>query len=626
MSGIAGIMPLDGSSPTASQIEAIAACLERRGPDGTHVMVLGQVALGHTLLATTPEALVEVLPLTDGPTGCTVTADARLDNRDELLTALDLAKETRTIGDGELILRAYLLWGEECATHLLGDFAFAIWDPRSARLLCARDPIGMRQLIYHHDAGRRFIFATEPNAILALPDVDALLNHDRVGDYLSNMEGADLCSTFFRDITRLPPAHILTVDRDGLKVRRYWELAPEPILNLPTDEAYAAAFLALFTEAVRCRLRSAGSIGAMVSGGIDSNAVAAVAARLLASESRGPLPTFSAIGPDASECPETRAILTAIQSPSFAPTTVNYAALEPFHADLTRAMAESAEPFDGDMTLLRAIYLAARRAGTNIVLDGAGSDLLLSSDFHLAFLLREGRVRHVVREARGERRFWGPEAPAWRGMLAAAWQAFVPTAVRAIRFARGRRKADRHFLDRAAAVAPFLDPIRALDRRRQVQRLDFEHDRVDSLTRVRTLTHRNLVAGRERYDRVASACGVEPRDPFLDLRLIRFCLSLPRDQLQRGGWPKWILRQAMERTVPADIVWRRGKEHIGPEFTRVVIAEPSQSRPDDVHAAGNLPLTERYESIYLSNWFVYMLRHGWTSGTVKREGFEDDDR
>lgn len=624
MSGICGILALDGAVPAKSQIDALTARLERRGPDGSHSHSDGPIALGHTLLATTPEALVEKLPLVDHPSGCTITADARLDNRDELLSAFGLAQETRTIGDGELILRAYLRWNEDCAGHLLGDFAFAIWDPRSQRLLCARDQIGLRQLLYHHDAGRRFVFATEANAIVALPGVDAPLNHDRVADYLGNMEGADLDSTFFHGISRLPPAHILIVDHAGLVVRRYWELVAEPMLDLPSDQAYADAFHALFTEAVRCRLRNAGSIGAMVSGGIDSNAVAAVAARLLASESRGPLPTFSAIGPDAGDCPETHAILTAIRSPGFAPTTVNHAALGALHADLARGTSEAAEPFDGDMVMLRAIYLAAHRDGIKIMLDGGGGDNLLESNFHLAFLLREGRLRQVLREVQGERRFWGAQASPWRTVIAALWQAFAPTPLRALRFHRGQRAVNRRFVERITAEARYLDPVRALKRRRKVQRRVFANDRIDRFTRARGLAHHNLVVGSERYERLGAAYGIEPRDPFLDLRLIRFCLALPRHQLQREGWPKWILRRAMTHEVAPEIVWRCGKEHIGTAFSRAVV-RPDQGQSNAGRFSDEDALIQHYENIYLSNWFVCMLRSGWTSGTVNEEGLLNDD-
>ena len=165
MSGICGIVALDGSAPTAERLEPIMRQLRRRGPDGAHCWHGGRTAFGHALLATTPEALVEVLPLTFAEASCTITADARLDNREVLIGKLGLSDQRRTIGDGELILRAYLKWGEDCLDQLLGDFAFAIWDERQQRLFCARDPMGVRQLTYIHVEHRFFIFATEPAAI-----------------------------------------------------------------------------------------------------------------------------------------------------------------------------------------------------------------------------------------------------------------------------------------------------------------------------------------------------------------------------------------------------------------------------------------------------------------------------
>lgn len=135
MSGIWAILRLDGGPPEGA--DRMAARLARRGPDGQRAWQDGPIALGHALLATTPESLHESLPLRHEATGCVVTADVRLDNREELRTALGLPD--RMIGDGELILRAYLAWGECCPTRLLGDFAFAIWDPQPRRLLAARD-------------------------------------------------------------------------------------------------------------------------------------------------------------------------------------------------------------------------------------------------------------------------------------------------------------------------------------------------------------------------------------------------------------------------------------------------------------------------------------------------------
>lgn len=164
MSGICGIVSLSGEPLRPESLGPAIARLRRRGPDGVDIWQSEEVALGHTLLATTPEALVEKLPLRHPETGCVITADARIDNRDELFTLLGLTQPGRIIGDGELILRAYLRWGEACPEHLLGDFAFAIWDPRCRALFCARDHTGMRQLIYTHREHGVFAFATEPRA------------------------------------------------------------------------------------------------------------------------------------------------------------------------------------------------------------------------------------------------------------------------------------------------------------------------------------------------------------------------------------------------------------------------------------------------------------------------------
>jgi asparagine synthase (glutamine-hydrolysing) len=132
--------------------------------------------MGHTLLATTPESLLERLPLKHERSGCVITADVRLDNRPELLNALDLGEQGPVAGDAGLILAAYLAWGTACVERFLGDFAFAIWDPRQRRLFCARDHLGMRPFYYHHSACRFFAFASEPLAILELPQAPRRVN------------------------------------------------------------------------------------------------------------------------------------------------------------------------------------------------------------------------------------------------------------------------------------------------------------------------------------------------------------------------------------------------------------------------------------------------------------------
>ena len=568
MSGICGVWAFDGGAP---DLDPLLAKLERRGPDGTHRWCDGPVALGHTLLATTPEALVEVLPLTEPDSGCTITADARLDNREELIAALDLTSEVRVIGDGELILRAYLKWGEDCPKQLLGDFAFAIWDSREQRLFCARDHMGMRQLIYHHAPGRLFGFATEADAILTHRGVPRLLNRGRVADFLIDLEGLDLVSTFYKDIQRLPPAHLLIVSGEQCVVRSYWTLRPGPPLLLdPTD--YATAFLEVFTEAVSCRLRRTGRVGAMLSGGLDSSSVAAIAADLLAKADRGPLPTFSVLGPTRDDCPETQGIRAAAEIVGITPTFVDYSDLGPMNDELGRRLKEIDEPFDGHMNLVRAVYLAAHAQGLKIVLDGVAGDVALTAGNRVASLLREGRPVAAWREVSGEASFWKTPSHRPLQLLAAAWVAFAPMFVRRSKRRMARAIADARVYSSRVVRRDFARQIRLRDRLRKFRTHGSERDLPDVEQRIQFILHPHLTVGRERYDRVAAAFGIEPRDPFTDIRLIEFCLSVPAEQVQAGGWPKMLLRRAMKGKMPDRVIWRRGKESLGWVFSRALFA------------------------------------------------------
>jgi asparagine synthase (glutamine-hydrolysing) len=147
----------------------------------------------------------------------------------------------------------------------------------------------MRPLYYHHTPGRLLAVASEPRAILVLEQMPYRIDEGRIADALvGELEGIDLTSTFFEDVYRLPPAHVLVATPRGVRVSRYWTLEAGDELRLPSNDAYAEAFLEVFTEAVRCRLRGAGPVGAMLSGGMDSGAVVAVARGLLAEAGRAP--------------------------------------------------------------------------------------------------------------------------------------------------------------------------------------------------------------------------------------------------------------------------------------------------------------------------------------------------
>ena len=575
MSGICGLFNLDGAPVTTDELGSMTSLLERRGPERTGHWVDDAVGLGHTLLATTPETVHERLPMRHAASGCVITADVRLDNREELLPLLGL-REQPGIGDAEIVLQAYLAWGEACVERFLGDFVFAIWDPREQRLFCARDHMGMRPLYYHHAPRRFFAFASEPRAILALPQTPYRINEGRIADYLVNpLEGIDKTSTFFEEVYRLPPAHTLTVGPDGMRLRRYWQLEPGDELRLKSDDEYAEAFLEVFTEAVRCRLRGAGPVGSMLSGGMDSGSVVAVASSLLADAGQGPLPTFSAVSPDPSTCIETRTIHLTATIDGLNPSMISYADLDDVEG-LERHIWDLEEPFDAWMVLQTVVYLAARRSGCVVILDGVAGDVALGESDHLTRLLRSGRWLTAYREAAGQNDFWGGAYPPRREIARRLGSIVAPPQVKRIRQRLRSGRAAARAIETSLIRPEFAREVR-LEERLAVLRSHSGTSPRDTYgqRRAASIEHPFLTVASERYDRVASAVGVEPRDPFMDRRLLSLAVSLPGEQLLAEGFPKAILRRAMADHLPDEVRWRRGKEHLGSDFVDRAAASDS---------------------------------------------------
>lgn len=568
MSAVCAILRLDGRAAEAEMLAPVLASLAARGPDGAMLRSDGAAALGHALNATTPEALHEAMPWHHGPSGCIISADARLDNRKALLEALGIDPAGRIIGDGELICAAYLKWGRDCPRQLLGDFAFVLWDPRAQRLFAARDQVGMRQLAYHFAPGKLFACATDADALLHHPDVPRRINRARIADFLEQLEAMDATTTFFEGIERLPPAHSLTVENGALQLSRYWQLEPQPPLKLPSDAAYAEAFRATLDNAVRSRLRAPeGRLAAMLSGGMDSGAVVALAARQRQAAGAPPLVTLSAIDalPDCKETACVRDTLTYV--PHLAPRLVSTADMDDLRETLIALTRDESDPFDGHMTMVRAVYLDAQRAGIRTVLDGVSGDTTLGTGDMIAYYANAFRLREAWAEARFQEHGWKWEGVAARpAVFRAVRRRLAPAWLRA----RRRRRWEEAEAVRAARESILTDAFAAdvamPERRRAFARRFSVADSWDQASQARRILHPHAIAARERYDRVAGALGIEPRDPYLDVRLLEFCLSLPIDQLHADGWPKMIQRRAMAGMLPDSVRWKLGRDHVGWRF------------------------------------------------------------
>src|SRR5215470_13274742 len=185
MSGISGLLALDGGEADASSLRRMTAALAHRGRDGQATWQSAPIAMGHQAFWTTPEARHEIQPWRHPSGHVVVTLDGRIDNRRELHDALAARGWPPRAGhDAELVLRAYECWGEDFARELVGDFAVAIWDAPARRLVCARDPLGVKPFYYYSD-GRSFRWSSESQAILADPAVPRRPHEGMVAEMLS---------------------------------------------------------------------------------------------------------------------------------------------------------------------------------------------------------------------------------------------------------------------------------------------------------------------------------------------------------------------------------------------------------------------------------------------------------
>jgi asparagine synthase (glutamine-hydrolysing) len=573
VSGISGIVRLNGRNVSVGEVRKLTDRMQYRGPDGISIWTKGRVGLGHCLMRTTEEAVDECQPLPNDEENIVLVFDGWLQNWQELRANLR-TRGVRLKGttDSELVLRAYEHWGHGCVAHLDGDFAFAIWDERAREMFCARDRIGMRPFHYHWSRESGLLFASDENALLGHPDVNRTLDEGRIADAIvGELEAFDLSSTFHKDIRRLPPAHTLIATPQRVTISRYWQYEPTSLLKLKSDADYSEALRGVLDEALLCRMRGSSTTQFMVSGGLDSSTSAALA-RHHSLPHGNPIRTVSAIGPDMQGCIETRCARAFAELPGVEPRFAALDSLETLLPDLINLSLSPLSPFDNHNALLRAVYLTARQSGARAVVDGVGGDLVLNDGGFLSYLLQKGRLITALRESSAAYQFWGRGAKANQRLYDAAKATYIPSWsrpwIRAIKRYAGKEQRGwtDSLIDPSFAVAVRLDERLAHGRRR------VEHPAGSSARRAQALFHIHNVAARERYEREAARIGIEPRDPYLDLRVIEFCLSLPVELIVRNGWTKFILRHAMEDRLPDVIRWRKGRKHLGWEFSRTVMA------------------------------------------------------
>ena len=568
MSGFIALFNRRGNGIDRDVARAMLDTIDHRGPDGSGFWCDDSVALGHQQLQSTPESKFDTQPYRDD--NLVIVADARLDNRDELLEKLGLRVAKRLVPDSQLLLAAYKKWDQNCVKQLIGSFAFVIWDEDQDVLFCARDRFGVKPL-YIHRGDHVFAASSEMKALLAHPDISPTVDETKIGDFLVGRFD-DKERTYYQDIWRLPPAHITTIQSNDIEKYQYWDLDPTRTITLESDSAYERRFRELFQQAVESRLRTSETVGTSLSGGLDSSSITVMTRDLLSSEE--PLQTFSNVYDDAPSSNEREFIESVTARPGIASHYVFLDDVGSFEDAERMFQHYDLPPHD---TMHHAIWERVQRAdqeGVDVLLEGALGDSAVG--YGLGFfseLLRTGQWRRLWSELRTMGEVVG--APPQHLFVRHAVAPLVPEPISRW---RSRLRGDP-ILEKAmnpTLDSAFVDRIRLRHRIKEMNSDGFIFRETARRRQRRSLLSGLITASLETADLVFAAFGVEPRYPFTDKHLVEFSLAMPPSQQLSDGWTRSIIRRSLHDLLPEQIRTRPWKTDMSESFRNSLALENEQ--------------------------------------------------
>ncbi|MGH7884639.1 MAG: asparagine synthase-related protein, partial [Thermodesulfobacteriota bacterium] len=372
MSEIGGIFHLDDKPVDRASLSGMSDSVKFRGPDRSGIWINGFIGLYNNQLITIPESEYESMPLSIE--NYTVTADSRIDNRTELIKNLEISGSPKEITDSLIILRSYQKWKEDCPKYLLGDFAFVIWDAIKKKLFCARDHLGVKPFYYYFVPEKLFIFSSELKSLFSCGLVRREIKDNKIFDFLKDNEAIDKTTTSFENVLKLPPSHSFEISKGGINKKLYWSFDPSKEIKYKNQSDYYEHFLELYTESVKCRLRSTKKPASMLSGGVDSSSIVCLARNIL-DNSEKQLTTISAITGDGTNCPEKPFIDSVVNQGGLNAEFIRSDRIESFKCGLNNIFDNIQEPYDFTMNWIALLNLKAKENGCNFIMDGVDGDL-----------------------------------------------------------------------------------------------------------------------------------------------------------------------------------------------------------------------------------------------------------
>jgi asparagine synthase (glutamine-hydrolysing) len=570
MCGIAGWVSYDGDLNAQQDVIAtMTKTMVRRGPDAGGVWIDRHVALGHRRLAIIDLAggVQPMLAEEEGQTTASLIYTGEVYNFVELRDELRrLGHQFKTCSDTEVVLRGYLQWGDEVVEHLNGMFAFAIWDVRTEELFLIRDRMGVKPLYYYPTADG-VLFGSEPKAILAHPTVQPRVKKDGFREILVLAKNPE--STIYAGMCEVRPGQVVRVNRNGLTKRRYWMLtAREHEDDLPRT---IRTVTELLEDIVGRQIVADVPLCSLLSGGLDSSAVTAMAHRAIVVQQGERIRSFSVdfadhgaafVAGDFHKSSDTPFVRDFVAHVGCDHTEVVLDSRELANQDLSRAVIQASDfppSISGDMFSSLYRLFQAVRAESTVALSGESADEVFG----------------------GYPWFHDPKAVA---------AATFPWLIASGGTFDGTQVLDADLLDRLN-----LPEFQADSYAQAIAETPVHKGEDAAARRMREISYLHLTRFvqflLDRKDRMSMAVGLEVRVPFCDHRLVDYVFNIPWHLKTFDGREKSILRAATRELLPDSIVERQKNPYPStqdPAYEKAVRADVAGILEDRSHPATSL--------------------------------------
>ena len=567
MCGIAGFYPNIPKENTENILKRMLTRIKHRGPDESGVYLSDKVALGSVRLS-----IIDIssgtMPISNQDDSLWIVFNGEVYNYIELKEELlNLGHQFKTNSDTEVVLHLYEEYGSDFLNKLNGQFAIAIWDKKKEELFLARDRVGIRPLFYT-EVGNSFVFASEIKSFLEYPEMEFKISAKNLSEYFTFWTALSP-NTAFEGVFEVPPGTCMTINKNGKKIFRYWELPifkPDEYKYSNVEDA-AKDFEEIFSDAVKLRLRADVPVAAYLSGGLDSS----ITTSFIKKSSPKNLKTFS-IGFSEKDFDE-----SSYQQEAVKYFNTEHASIECNHQEIAENFKEVV--WHTEAPLLRTaptpMSLLAKNVkdhNIKVVITGEGADELLGG----YNIFKETKIR----------RFWAKDPQSkYRPLLLKKLYPYLPQMNKAnsnilkmffgYKLKETKSPVYSHLLrwNNTSRINNYLSeeykehikdyhPVKEIE-----QKLEEKLEGFDYLEKAQWIELNIFMSGyllSSQGDRMAMANSIEGRYPFLDHRVIEFCMKLSPDLKLNGLNEKYLLKKMMKGRLPESILNRSKQAYRAP--------------------------------------------------------------